>query len=247
MPLQKRFKRPPPPPSKGTGIGDWVVLKNSQLLAFNKPPALAVQSANAEAPTLQKLASAYAKRDLYLIHRIDQPASGLVLFARHKKAVQKLQAQFAQRGVRRVYLAVVEALPNAAEGELRHFLIKDGRSNKSTVVRANGEGAPLGSRTGVAKEALLTWRKVGETDRYPILEIELATGRHHQIRAQLAAVGAPIHGDVKYGARRANADRSIHLHARALEFRHPVSDEAVALEAGFPEGDALWEAVAGGM
>ena len=238
MPKPKRFKRPPPPPSKGTGIGDWVVLKNSQLLAFNKPPALAVQSANAEAPTLQKLASAYAKRDLYLIHRIDQPASGLVLFARHKKAVQKLQAQFAQRGVRRVYLAVVEALPSVAEGELRHFLIKDGRGNKSAVVEEGTEGA---------KEALLTWRKVGETDRYPVLEIELATGRHHQIRAQLAAIGAPIHGDVKYGARRANADRSIHLHARTLEFRHPVSDEVVALEADFPEGDALWEAVSASL
>ena len=238
MPQQKRFKRPPPPPSKGTGIGDWVVLKNSQLLAFNKPPALAVQSANAEAPTLQKLASAYAKRDLYLIHRIDQPASGLVLFARHKKAVQKLQAQFAERDVRRVYLAVVEAMPDVAEGELRHYLAKDGRNNKSAVVEEGTEGA---------KEAVLTWRKVGETNRYPVLEIELATGRHHQIRAQLAAVGAPIHGDVKYGARRANADRSIHLHARALAFRHPVSDEVVALEAEFPEGDAIWAAVAGGL
>lgn len=234
MPPRPTFKRPPPPPSKGTGIGDWVVLKNSQLLAFNKPPALAVQSANADAPTLQKLASAYAKRDLYLIHRIDQPASGLVLFARHKKAVQKLQAQFAERGVTRKYLTVVEALPSVGEGELRHYLVKDGRSNKSAVVAEGVEGA---------KEAVMTWRKVGETDRYPILGVELATGRHHQIRAQLAAVGAPIHGDVKYGARRANTDRSIHLHARALSFDHPVSGERVALTAEFPEGDAIWEAV----
>ena len=229
---------------KGSGIGDWVVLKNSQLLAFNKPPALAVQSAKEDAPTLQRLASAYAKRDLYLIHRIDQPASGLVLFARHKKAVQKLQAQFASREVRRTYLAVVEALPDAPEGELRHYLARDGRSNKSAVVRANGEGATPGSRAPDAKEAVLTWRQVGSTDRYPILEVALSTGRHHQIRAQLAAVGAPVHGDVKYGARRANANRGIHLHARELAFRHPVSGEAVELEADFPADDALWAAVA---
>ena len=232
---KKSFKRPPPPPSKGTGIGDWVVLKNSQLLAFNKPPALAVQSANEDAPTLQRLASAYAKRDLYLIHRIDQPASGLVLFARHKKAVQKLQAQFAERGVTRKYLAVVDALPDVPEGELRHHLAKDGRNNKSAVVEAGTDGA---------KEAILSWRKVGETDRYPVLEVELATGRHHQIRAQLAAVGAPIHGDVKYGARRANANRSIHLHARHLAFDHPVSAERVTVTADFPAEDAIWEAVA---
>ena len=244
MPTPPRFHRPPPPgpgeaprsatPSTGSGIGDWVVLKNNQLLAFNKPPGLAVQSATADAPTLQRLASAYAKRDLYLIHRIDQPASGLVLFARHRKAVQKLQAQFASREVRRVYLAVVEAPPEAPEGELRHHLVRDGRSNKSAVVEAG---------VGGAKEAVLTWRQVGATERYPILGVELQTGRHHQIRAQLAAVGAPVHGDVKYGARRANADRGIHLHARELSFRHPVSGEAVDLTAALPGEDALWAAV----
>ena len=225
------FKRLPPPPQKGTGIGDWVVLKNNQLLAFNKPAALAVQSANAEAPTLQKLASAYAKRDLYLIHRIDQPASGLVLFARHKKSVQELQRQFEQHSVERTYLAVVDELPNVPEGELRHVLARDGRSNKSYVAEA---GAPD------AKEAVLHWRKIGETDRYQVLEVRLHTGRHHQIRAQLAAVGAPVHGDVKYGARRANSDRSIHLHAYKLSFAHPVSGDIVDLEAAVPEGDALW-------
>ncbi len=230
------FKRLPPPPQKGTGIGDWVVLKNNQLLAFNKPPALAVQSANTEAPTLQKLASAYAKRDLYLIHRIDQPASGLVLFAKHKKSVQDLQRQFGDHNVERTYLAVVDQLPEVAEGELKHILARDGRSNKSYVAEAG---------TADAKEAILTWRQLGETDRYPVLEVKLHTGRHHQIRAQLAAVGAPIHGDVKYGARRANDDRSIHLHAYQLSFAHPISRERVALEAAVPAGDVLWASVMG--
>ena len=235
---KRRFKRPPPPPSKGSGIGDWVLLKNSQLLAFNKPSALAVQSAQADAATLQKLASAYAKRDLYLIHRIDQPASGVVLFARHKKTVAALQTQFGEKTVERVYLAVVEALPEVPEGELVHYLARDGRSNKSAVVDEHHADA---------KRAALSWRKIGETDRYPVLEVTLQTGRHHQIRAQLAAVGAPIHGDVKYGARRANADRSIHLHAWKLSFAHPISGERVQLAAALPEEDGLWMAVAGGL
>ncbi len=233
---KRGFKRPPPPPQAGTGIGDWVVLKNNQLLAFNKPVALAFQTAQADAPSLQRLASAYAKRDLYLVHRIDQPASGLVLFAKHKHTVETLQRQFAERNVERSYLAVVDQLPNVPAGELRHFLARDGRTNKSSVVAAD---APE------AKESVLTWRQIGQTDRYPILEVQLATGRHHQIRAQLAAVGAPIHGDVKYGARRANDDRSIHLHAWRLAFDHPVSRERVRLEAKLPVDDAIWAAVAG--
>ena len=219
---------------KKAGIGAWIVHKSSQLIAFNKPSALAVQTAKEDAPSLQKLACAYAKRDLYLIHRIDQPASGLVLFARHKKTVQALQQQFHSQRVKRTYLVVVEGLPTVEEGELRHILARDGRTNKSQVVEPN---------TPEAKEALLTWKQIGTTDRFPILEVELKTGRHHQIRAQLAAVGAPIHGDVKYGARRANANRSIHLHAWKLEFDHPISNERMSLTAELPKEDVIWEAV----
>ena len=221
-------------PSKSGSIGKHLLLKNSQLLAFNKPAGLAVQTAKADAPNLYSLACAYAKRDLYLIHRIDQPASGIVLFARHKNSVQRLQQQFASRSVGRTYLAVVEALPEVAEGELTHLLARDGRTNKSAVVDADHPEA---------KDAILSWRQVGATDRYPILEISLQTGRHHQIRAQLAAVGAPIHGDVKYGARRANDNRGIHLHAWQLEFAHPISKEKIALTAPLPTEDALWDAV----
>ena len=233
----KGFSRPgdtPAPKKKPTGIGAWVVHKSNQLLAFNKPPALPVQTAKEGAANLQALASAYAKRDLYLIHRIDQPASGLVLFARHKKTVQSLQQQFASRKIERTYLAIVDKLPEGEPGEVRHFLARDGKTNKSHVVK---EGSPE------AKEAILTWRQVGSTDRYPILEVRLSTGRHHQIRAQLAALGAPIHGDVKYGARRSNPNRSIHLHAWRLGFEHPISKELMQLEASLPKEDALWTAV----
>ncbi len=228
-------ERANPAQSRGR-IGDWVVHKSSQLLAFNKPPALAVQTARPGQPSLQALASAYAKRDLYLVHRIDQPASGLVVFGRHQKKAGQLQRQFAEHKAGRTYLVVVDTPPDVAPGELRHHLVRDGKTNKSTVV---------GAATPEAKEALLTWEQIGETDRYPILRVKLATGRHHQIRAQLAAVGAPIHGDVKYGARRANADRSIHLHAYQLSLKHPVSGEVIQLRAPVPEGDALWDVVRG--
>ena len=233
---KRGFKRPPPPPTAGTGIGDWVIHKSNQLLAFNKPAALAVQTAAAGAPSLQRLASAYAKRDLYLIHRIDQPASGVVLFARHQATVERLQRQFAERTVERTYLAVVEQAPEVEPGTLVHHLRRDGRTNKSSVVDAD---------TPDAKRAELSWRLLGNTDRYPVLAVTLASGRHHQIRAQLAAVGAPVHGDVKYGARRANADRSIHLHAHRLAFDHPVSRERLALEAALPVDDPIWTAVQG--
>ena len=224
---------------RGSGIGDWVVHKTNQLLAFNKPAALPVQTAREGAPSLQRLASAYAKRDLYLVHRIDQPASGLVLFGRHRAKAGLLQGQFADGSASRTYLAVVEGEPTAEEGELTHYLTHDSRGNKASVFAdADAEGA-----TG-AKPATLHWRSVGQTDRYRILEVRLTTGRPHQVRAQLAAIGMPIHGDVKYGARRGNPDRSIHLHAWRLGIDHPVSGERVELEAPLPTDDALWAAAA---
>ncbi len=232
----KGFSKPSDatPKKKPSGIGAWVVHKSNQLLAFNKPPALAVQTARSDQPSLQKLASAYAKRDLYLLHRIDQPASGLVLFGRHKAKAGALQKQFADGTAERTYLAVVEGESTAEAGKLTHHLTHDGRHNKAQAVDAGTAGA---------KESSLTWREIGETDRYRILEIQLSTGRPHQVRAQLAAIGMPIHGDVKYGARRSNANRSIHLHSYQLTLKHPVSGEPVHLEAPLPEDDAIWDAV----
>ena len=231
----KGFSKPAPkkPPS---GIGAWVVHKSSQLIAFSKPAALAVQTARTDQPSLQKLASAYAKRDLYLLHRIDQPASGLVLFGRHKAKAGQLQRQFADGTASRTYLAIVEGEPTAPEGELTQHLTHDARANKAKVVDAGTEGA---------KASALHWRTLGSTDKYRVVEVRLTTGRPHQIRVQLASVGMPIHGDVKYGARRSNANRGIHLHSYRLSLKHPVSGQAVDLEAPLPADDALWAAAAG--
>ena len=235
----KGFTKPeqPKPKPRADGrprIGDMVVHKSSQLLAFNKPAGLAVQTAREDQPSLQAMASAYAKRDLYLLHRIDQPASGLVLFGRHRAKAGQLQQQFAKGTAERTYLAIVEGEPTAEPGELTHWLGHDARNNKAFVAEEEREGV---------KAAKLSWRIVGETDRYKVVEVQLSTGRPHQVRAQLAAIGLPIHGDVKYGARRANANRSIHLHSWRLTVQHPVSGQPIALVAPVPKEDALWQAV----
>ena len=230
----------PPPVSpegwRAAKISDWILLKSNQFLAFNKPAGLAVQSAKTQDPDLQQLASAYAKRDLYLLHRIDQPVSGLVLFARHKSSMSALQEQIGSRSIERSYLALTEGKPEGEEGWLEHYLLRDGRSNKSRIVDAETAGA---------KASRAHWRLIGKTDRYFLLQINLDSGRHHQIRAQLAAAGAPVHGDVKYGARRANKDRSIHLHSWQLRFTNPSNEERIELEAPLPTEDALWKVAAG--
>ncbi len=210
--------------------GEWVLYKNNQLIAFNKPPALPVQGDREGSISLLELAQAYVKHPLHLIHRIDRPASGVVLFAKKQSALVQLNEQFRARKVHKRYLAVTGTMPPEPEGELRHWLKRNGRLNKSFVV---AEG------TASAKEAVLRYRLLGSSDRYHLLEIELETGRHHQIRAQLAAIGCPVKGDVKYGARRSNPDRSIHLHAWQLAFDHPVSGERQTIVAPLPD-EPLW-------
>ncbi len=210
--------------------GDQVLYKNNQLIAFNKPPALPVQGDREGSMSLLELAQAYVKHPLHLIHRIDRPASGVVLFAKKQSALVQLNEQFRARKVHKRYLAVTGALPPEREGELRHWLKRNGRLNKSFVVAPDTAGA---------KEAVLHYKVVGSSDHYHLLEIELETGRHHQIRAQLAAIGCPVKGDVKYGARRGNPDRSIHLHAWQLAFDHPVSGERQTIVAPLPD-EPLW-------
>jgi len=213
-------------------IGELVLYKNNQLLALQKPAGLPTQSDQSGDTSLVQLAERYAKHPLQLIHRIDRPASGVVLFAKNTKALALLNAQFREREVQKEYLAVVGQAPKAVSGELRHFLSKKGRSNKSIVSTADD---------AEAREAYLEYERVDEIDNYSLLRITLHSGRHHQIRAQLAAIDAPIKGDVKYGFRRKNKDRSIHLHAWRLRFRHPVSGEAVLVEAPLPD-EVVWHA-----
>ncbi|MEO0337745.1 MAG: RNA pseudouridine synthase [Bacteroidota bacterium] len=213
-------------------IGDLVLYKNNQLIAFNKPAGITVQADKSKDKSLLDFAEIYTKSGIHLIHRIDRPASGLVLFAKTKSALASMNRQFQERSVEKTYLAVVPNLPKPTEGQLRHYLHKNGRNNKSYAVDANHKAA---------KEAILEYKVLASIDNYHLLEIKLLTGRHHQIRAQLAAVSNPIKGDVKYGAKRNNKDRSIHLHSWKLSFTHPTSEERVKLTADLPK-DPVWEA-----
>lgn len=214
-------------------IGDLIVYKNNQLLGFNKPPELAIQQRNKEEKALENLAEIYLKSKVYVIHRLDQPASGIVLMAKTPKAQTALSQQFHDRTIEKTYLALVKNPPPKEEGELIHYLAKNPKLNKSFVV---DEQQPA------AKKAVLQYRVLGKSDHYHLLLIKLITGRHHQIRAQLAAIDCPIKGDVKYGFKRKNKDRSIHLHAFTLQFDHPVTQERVLLKAPPPAEDPAWKA-----
>jgi len=210
-------------------MGSILCYKTNQFLAFNKPPGLPVQSKETEG--LYQFANAYAKRALHLIHRIDQPVSGIVLFGRNPKAAGAISRQFSEGKISRIYHAIVENKPEKAQDTLVHHLIAQKQANKSRIAE---DPEDLN-----AKECPLSEKYVGSSDVYHLLEVTLVTGRHHQIRAQLSAAGMPIKGDVKYGARRANKDRSIHLHASTLSFDHPVSKERVTVASEWPD-EVLW-------
>ena len=214
-------------------IGSLLLYKNNQLIAFNKPAGLPVQEDKTGDKALVNLAEIYCKSKLDLIHRLDRPASGIVLFAKTAGALVSLNEQFRERQVEKTYLAAVHEKPLKEEDTLIHFLKKDARNNRTQAFEQTQPGS---------KRAELSYRYLGSTDHYHLLEIRLHTGRHHQVRAQLAAIGCPIKGDVKYGSRRGNRDRSIHLHAWKLRFRHPVSREWEEVVAPLPEEDPVWQA-----
>lgn len=212
-----------------------ILYNNNQLIAFSKPPGIPVQADKTGDATFQQQAEAYCKHPLQLVHRIDRPVSGLVLFAKNKPAMTNLSRQFQARAVEKTYLAIVGNMPPMEEGELVHFLKKNEKKNISVVVPETEPGA---------EKAEMHYKVLGSSDRYHLLLIQLHTGRHHQIRAQLAAIGCPVRGDAKYGFKRGNRDRSIQLHAWRLAFDHPVTDDRVKLEAQIPE-DAVWKAFEG--
>ena len=156
----------------------------------------------------------------------------VVVFARTSKALARMNALFASKGTKKTYWAVVRNPPQEPSGTLEHWLVRNPKQNKSYASEWEKPGA---------KMAVMDYRLLLKLDRYYLLEIDLKTGRHHQIRAQLAALGCPIKGDLKYGSDRSNADGSIHLHARELSFTHPVSGEFILLTAP-PPGDPVWDA-----
>ncbi|MEI6049864.1 MAG: RNA pseudouridine synthase [Bacteroidota bacterium] len=167
---------------------------------------------------------------LGVVHRLDRPVSGVILFARTSKALERLNEMFREKQVKKTYLAIVKERPPEDEATISHFLKKNETQNKSYVYDTEVKGS---------KEASLTYRMKGRSEKYYLLEIELHSGRHHQIRAQLAKIGCPVKGDLKYGFPRSNEDGGISLFARKLEFIHPVKKEPVSIIAHFPEGD-IW-------
>ncbi len=213
-------------------IGELIIYKNNQLIAFNKPPEIAVQQKSEGTKSLADLAEIYSKSKVFVIHRLDQPASGIILMAKNSQAQAIISEQLKTGKVEKQYLAVVKEPPQKNEGELIDYLSKNPKINKSFVVDKT---------QSKAKKAVLKYKVIGQSDYYHLLLIQLITGRHHQIRAQLAHIGSPIKGDVKYGFKRKNKDRSIHLHAFSLGFHHPISGEKVLLKA-YPPEDPVWNA-----
>lgn len=169
---------------------------------------------------------------LGVVHRLDRPVSGLVLFVRTSKALTRLSEMFRTRQVKKTYWAIVANQPPQPEGTLTHWLT---RNPKNNTARAYDREVP-GS-----KQAILDYRVIARSDRYWLLEVDLHTGRHHQIRCQLAKMGCPIKGDLKYGAPRSNPDGGISLHARHIRFEHPVSHQEIDITAPVPD-DKLWQA-----
>lgn len=172
---------------------------------------------------------------LGVVHRLDRPVWGLVVFAKTSKALTRLNKMFKEGQVHKTYWAITKNAPPAEEGVLTDWLVRNERQNKSY---AHPQEVPN------AKKAVLKYRVIAHSDRYHLIEVNLLTGRHHQIRCQLANMGCAIKGDLKYGAPRSNPDGSISLLARRITFVHPVSKENIVVEAQLPPNDKLWEALA---
>lgn len=166
-----------------------------------------------------------------VVHRLDRPTSGVVVFAKTSKALTRMNKMFQQKEIQKTYWAIVESKPQKTQDELIHFLKKNDKQNKSYPVKEGVESA---------KKATLKYNTIATSENYFLLEVLPETGRHHQIRTQLSAIGAIIKGDLKYGAKRSNKDGSISLHARKIEFIHPVSKETVSVKAPVPS-DPLWK------
>ncbi len=168
---------------------------------------------------------------LGVVHRIDRPVSGAVMFAKTSKALVRLNEMIRSRQIEKTYWVVTEGAPKEEEGTLVHYLLRDGKTNRTAAY-----DAPRGD----AKKAELSYKLLGSSTNYKLLEVKLITGRHHQIRAQLAKIGCPVKGDLKYGAKRSNQGGGISLHSRSVEFVHPVRKEPVKIVAPVPQDDNLW-------
>jgi 23S rRNA pseudouridine1911/1915/1917 synthase len=217
-------------------ISEHILYKNNRFVVFNKPAGLPVVPDLTKDQAVTQILAAYTKHDVQAVHRIDRVASGLVLMAQSSKAMAELSAVLAEGAMDKVYLAVVKQAPPQPSGDLTHYMRKDGTKNKMLAFAENQAGTQI---------ARLSYEVKAKSDHFYLLEIRLHTGRQHQIRAQLAAIGSPIKGDNKYGFARSNDDRSIHLHAWKMAFTDPVSGELLAFEAPIRLDDPVWKYFAG--
>ncbi len=211
-------------------ISSIILFNDHHFLLANKPSGIPTQEDKTGDPSLWRLLQAYCKHDLFLIHRIDRPVSGLVLFAKNKEAQAALSAQLTEKLFQKKYLAIVPIVDLPMEGSWEDQLIHDTKFNKSR----------LSDSTEKANKALLHYKVLMTLDHYRILEIQTETGRFHQIRAQLSSRNMPIKGDVKYGARRANKDRSIGLHAWQLVWQHHKTHQLIKWSVDPPDID-VWK------
>ena len=218
-----------------------VVYEDNHIIIVNKQSGEIVQGDKTGDRPLSDIVKDYIKEKyqkpgavfLGVVHRLDRPVSGLVVFARTSKALTRLNKMFAEGEVHKTYWALVKNAPQKTEDTLTHWLVRNEKQNKSYAYATEKPNA---------KKAILKYRLIGKSDNYSLLEVQLMTGRHHQIRCQLAAMGCPIKGDLKYGAPRSNPDGSISLQSHRVEFIHPVSKERITVEAPLPD-DPLWQAL----
>ena len=219
-----------------------VLYEDNHLIIVNKAAGEIVQGDKTGDQPLSEKVKTYIKEHyakpgqvfLGVTHRLDRPVSGVVVFARTSKALSRMNDLFREGKVSKTYLAIVANKPREEQGEIVSWLTRNERLNKSFSSPIEKPGSKI---------ARLRYRLVGSTERYHLLAVQLLTGRHHQIRCQLASIGCPIKGDLKYGARRSNPDGCISLHAYSVRFEHPVSHKEICVKASLPE-DSLWGALA---
>lgn len=217
-----------------------VLYEDNHLIVINKEPGEIVQGDKTGDEPLSDKVKTYLKEKYHkpgnvfcgVTHRLDRPTSGVVVFAKTSKALTRLNELFRNGEVKKTYWAIVKNRPALEEDRLIHYLIKNEKTNKSVAYDTEKP------RT---KRAVLHYRLIAASQNYYLLEIDLETGRHHQIRCQLAKIGSPLKGDLKYGAGRSNIDGSISLHARTISFVHPVSKDNISIVAPLPD-DPLWNA-----
>jgi 23S rRNA pseudouridine1911/1915/1917 synthase len=217
-----------------------ILFEDNHLIIVNKQSGDIVQGDKTGDTPLSEIIKEYIK-DTYnkpgnvflgVVHRLDRPTTGVVVFAKTSKALERFNKMLRNKEVNKTYWAIVKNLPNKLEDTLIGFLKKNPKNNKSASYSSEIEGS---------KKATLHYKVIKSLDNYHLLEVDLETGRHHQIRCQLSSIGCPIKGDLKYGFDRSNKDASIHLHARKIEFIHPVTKENISLIAPTPK-DPIWNA-----